>query len=94
MTTENKIKIEAQKQTVSNAAQEDRAYDITATFQTGDTQGGAIENGSVTQQGTNLATFSAWNGEQLNVNFNTTTERPAIMGAIEEFIADAREFLS
>ncbi len=85
-----KIKIESQKITFSNQNNEARKYDIRGTFQQRDGQIDAIEGGEVMQTGTSVATFSAWNGEQLNINFNISSGRTEIMTAIEEFIADVK----
>lgn len=81
---------------VSNESEENRVYGITAEAKFSDGKVTRIEHGKLVRQNeekTELATFSAWNDENVNINLNgvPAAEQPVVFGAVNGFIAELRE---
>ena len=81
---------------VSNESEENRVYGITADakFQNGKVQ--RIEHGKLVtldEEKRELATFSVWNEENVNINLNgvPAAEQSAVFGVVNGFIAQLRE---
>lgn len=95
------MKVTAIKVTLDNSDDANRTHEVKATFCKGadamtGTNGETVENGEVLDKETrtSLATFSSYGADQLTPTFNVSTGRGAILEAIEEFIADGKEFVS
>lgn len=95
------MKVTAIKVTLDNSDSPNRSHDVKATFCKGTdtttgTNGETIENGEVLDKETrtSLATFSSYGADQLTPTFNVSTGRGAILEAIEDFIADGKEFVN
>lgn len=95
------MKVTAIKVSLNNSDNPNRSHDVKATFCKGadtttGTNGETIENGEVLDKETrtSLATFSSYGADQLTPVFNVSTGRGAILEAIEDFIADGREFVN
>lgn len=95
------MKVTAIKVTLDNSDNPNRGHDVKATFCKGGdtmtgTSGETIENGEVLDKETrtSLATFSSYGADQLTPTFNVSTGRGAILEAIEDFIADGRDFVN
>lgn len=95
------MKVTAIKVTLDNSDNPNRSHDVKATFCKGGdimtgTSGETIENGEVLDKETrtSMATFSSYGADQLTPTFNVSTGRGAILEAIEDFIADGKEFVN
>lgn len=72
---------------VSNAGDAEKEYDISASVNASNGAVDNIENGVVSKDGTQKATFSQYSANNKNINFNCeSTEEEAVLGAINEFV--------
>ena len=76
----------------NNASDDSRVYDIEANVATQGNVVSTIDGGTVKKNGITVATFSAWSSK-VNPTFQglDTTEKCAVMVAIDEFIADVKD---
>lgn len=76
----------------NNSSEESRVYDIEANVAVQGTKVNSFDNGVVKKNGITMATFSAWSAK-VNPTFQgiDTTEKCAVMVAIDEFIASVKE---
>lgn len=90
------IKVEAlieKQERMSNANDSERAFDVSANVRTSNAGVGNIDNGTVTKDGIQLASFNSYGGNSLNINYAGGIEgvdRAAVLAAIEQFIADVK----
>lgn len=94
--TINILGIQSAEVRVDNANDTDRAFAVAALVRvdngkvTSVSQGTIAPPGSTNGMSANLATFDSWSEESLNINYQTATDRAAIMEAAETFIATVR----
>lgn len=95
--TINILGIQSAEVRVDNANDTDRAFNITALVRVDNGTATSVSQGTVaplsTEDGTGapLASFDTWSAESLNINYQTATDRAAIMEAAEEFISALRK---
>lgn len=86
------LKIESADIRVSNSNEQGRALAITANARI---LGGKVSNinaGNVSSPDgqTHIASFDSWGPGQLNIQFQTDSDRPATLAAVEQFISQVR----
>lgn len=92
----NKIKVEAlieKLERMSNANDSGRAFEGSANVKTANGVVGNIDNGTVTKDGIQLASFNSYGGDALRIDYAggiDSSDRAAVLAAIEQFIADVK----
>lgn len=86
---------------VSNLQDEARVFDISAivTYNTltntfGMNQSGQVSNGTVSEDGKTIATFSQTNNLSVSYLITDTVKQQSILSAVQEFCAEAVDFSS
>lgn len=72
MSKVNFIKVNTANVTANNSYDESKKYEISCYVNINGTKVQSIDRGQVVKEETEIATFSKWNEQQLNVNFNTS----------------------
>lgn len=63
-------KLNSANVTAENSVDETKKYDITARVNISENKVNSVDSGRVVKEGVEVATFSKWGENQLNVNFN------------------------
>ena len=63
-------KLNSANVTADNSVDETKKYDITARVNISENKVNSVDSGRVVKEGVEVATFSKWGENQLNVNFN------------------------
>lgn len=63
-------KLNSANVTADNSVDEARKYDITARVNINENKVNSVDSGRVVKEGVEVASFSKWGENQLNVNFN------------------------
>ena len=87
MSKVNFIKVNTANVTANNSYDESKKYEISCYVNINGTKVQSIDRGQVVKEETEIATFSKWNEQQLNVNFNTSdvTEMCSIITEVNAF---------
>ena len=87
MSKVNFVKVNTANVTVNNSNDESKKYEISCYVNINGTKVQSIDRGQVVKDEVEIATFSKWNEQQLNVNFNTSdvNEMCAIVTEVNSF---------